>query len=67
VTTVDASGNETPSDKAIARCDEDTVSFTYRDSRDHTRKTMTLGAHEFLRPRSARAPPAAPSAARAIA
>jgi len=36
-------------DKAIAGCHDGRVTFTYRDSRDHTRKRMTLPAHEFLR------------------
>lgn len=36
-------------DKAILHCDDKTVTFAYRDSRDHRRKTMTLAAHEFLR------------------
>jgi hypothetical protein len=36
-------------DKAILHCDDKTVTFAYRDSRDHRRKTMTLDAHEFLR------------------
>jgi len=36
-------------DKAILHCDDKSVTFTYRDSRDHRRKTMTLAAHEFLR------------------
>lgn len=37
------------SDKSIVACDEQRVTFSYRDSRDHTRKHMTLPAHEFLR------------------
>jgi hypothetical protein len=37
------------SDKAIVACDDQTVTFGYRDSRDHQKKTMTLPAHEFLR------------------
>jgi predicted RNA-binding Zn-ribbon protein involved in translation (DUF1610 family) len=37
------------SDKAITACDDRSVSFTYRDSRDGVRKPMTLPAHEFLR------------------
>jgi hypothetical protein len=37
------------SDKAIVACDERAVTFRYRDSRDHRRKTMTLPAFEFLR------------------
>jgi hypothetical protein len=36
-------------DKAILHCNDKTVTFAYRDSRDHRRKTMTLDAHEFLR------------------
>jgi hypothetical protein len=36
-------------DKAILHCDDTSVTFAYRDSRDHRRKTMTLPAHEFLR------------------
>jgi hypothetical protein len=36
-------------DNAIADFDDRTVSFRYRDSRDHQRKTMSLPAHEFLR------------------
>jgi hypothetical protein len=36
-------------DKAILHCDDKSVTFAYRDSRDHRRKTMTLDAHEFLR------------------
>lgn len=36
-------------DKAILQCNNDTVTFAYRDSHDHRRKTMTLAAHEFLR------------------
>jgi hypothetical protein len=36
-------------DKAILHCDDTSVTFAYRDSRNHCRKTMTLGAHEFLR------------------
>jgi hypothetical protein len=35
--------------KAIVGCDDTTVTFTYRDNRDHRRKTMTLPADEFLR------------------
>jgi hypothetical protein len=34
---------------AIVHCDDHTVTFRYRDSRDHRRKTMTLPAHEYLR------------------
>lgn len=37
------------SDKAITACDDRSVSFTYRDSRDRQRKVMTLPAREFLR------------------
>jgi hypothetical protein len=37
------------SDKAIVGCDDQTVTVTYRDSRDHRRKAMTLPADEFLR------------------
>jgi hypothetical protein len=36
-------------DKAIVGCDDNTVSFAYRDSRDQQRKCMTLPAHEFVR------------------
>jgi hypothetical protein len=36
-------------DKAIVGCDDKTVSFAYRDSRDQQRKCMTLPAHEFVR------------------
>ncbi len=36
-------------DKAIVACTDQHVSFDYRDNRDHTRKTMKLPAHEFLR------------------
>lgn len=36
-------------DKAILHCDDKIVTFAYRDSSDHRRKTMTLAAHEFLR------------------
>lgn len=36
-------------DKRILACDDDSVSFTYRDSRDGRRKTMTLSPDEFLR------------------
>jgi hypothetical protein len=36
-------------DKAIAACHDGRVTFTYRDTRDQTRKRMTLPAHEFLR------------------
>jgi len=36
-------------DSAIVRCDDRTVTFRYRDGRDHRRKTMTLSANEFLR------------------
>ena len=37
------------SERALIASDEQTVTFGYRDSRDHQRKTMTLPAHEFLR------------------
>lgn len=37
------------SDKAIATIDHNTVSFCYRDSRDHQLKSMNLHGHEFLR------------------
>jgi hypothetical protein len=37
------------SDKAIAACDDQSVTFLYTDSNDHRRKCMTLPAHEFLR------------------
>ena len=37
------------SDKAITACNERSVSFSYRRSRDGIRKHMTLPAHEFLR------------------
>ena len=37
------------SDEAVAAMDETTVTFTYRDSRDHQRKSMRLPAHEYLR------------------
>jgi hypothetical protein len=36
-------------DKAVATDHDGRVTFTYRDSRDQTRKRMTLPAHEFLR------------------
>jgi hypothetical protein len=36
-------------DKAIIGCEDKTVSFAYRDSRDQQRKCMTLPAHEFVR------------------
>jgi hypothetical protein len=36
-------------DKAIVGCDDNTVSFAYRDSRDQQRKCMRLPAHEFVR------------------
>jgi hypothetical protein len=36
-------------DKAIVACDDHSVTFRYRDSRDHRQKCMTLPAHEFLR------------------
>ncbi len=35
--------------KAIVACDDESVTFTYRDSRDHQKKTMKLPGHEFLR------------------
>ena len=44
-------------DKAILHCDDTSVTFAYRDSRDHRRKTMTLPAHEFLRRFLQRVPP----------
>jgi hypothetical protein len=37
------------SDKAILRCDDDAVAFTYRRSSDGQRRVMTLPAHELLR------------------
>ncbi len=37
------------SDKAIVDCDDHTVTFRYRHSRDHRHRAMTLPAHEFLR------------------
>jgi hypothetical protein len=37
------------SGKAVLACDEQSVTFRYRDSRDHQRKSMTLPAREFLR------------------
>ena len=37
------------SGKAIVACDDDTVTFAYRESRQSTRRTMTLPAREFLR------------------
>jgi hypothetical protein len=45
------------SDKAVVDCDEQTVTFSYRDSRDHRHKRMTLPAHEFLRRFLQHAPP----------
>jgi hypothetical protein len=36
-------------DKSILACTDGDVTFAYRDSQTHQRKTMTLGAHEFLR------------------
>ena len=36
------------SDRAIVACGESTVTFSYRDSRDGQRKTMTLTGQEFL-------------------
>ncbi|XXS91253.1 transposase [Sorangium sp. So ce362] len=37
------------SDQGLVGFDDRTVTFRYRDSRDHRRRTMTLPAHEFLR------------------
>jgi hypothetical protein len=37
------------SDSAILACDDGSVTFGYRDSRERVRKTMTLSGHEFLR------------------
>ncbi len=37
------------SDKAIVRCDDDNVVFTYRRSSDGQRRTMSLPVHELLR------------------
>ncbi|MFO0617336.1 MAG: IS91 family transposase [Polyangiaceae bacterium] len=37
------------SDSSIVGCDDNSVSFGYRDSRDQCRKTMTLSGQEFLR------------------
>ncbi len=37
------------SDKAITACNDNSVSFTYRDSRTQRRQSMTLPPHEFLR------------------
>lgn len=37
------------SDKAILRCDDREVAFTYRRSNDGRRRAMTLPVHEFLR------------------
>jgi DNA-directed RNA polymerase subunit RPC12/RpoP len=37
------------SGKAIVGGDDRTVTFSYRDNRDHRRKAMTLAADEFLR------------------
>jgi hypothetical protein len=37
------------SDKAITACANHSVSFSYRDSSDGHRRSMTLPAHEFLR------------------
>jgi hypothetical protein len=37
------------SDKAITACDDRSVTFTYRRSRDGSRRHMTLHPHEFLR------------------
>jgi hypothetical protein len=36
-------------DGAITSCTDDAVSFRYRDSKTHERKTMTLSPHELLR------------------
>ena len=36
-------------DKAIAHCDDESVSFTYKDSSDGKLETMTLPAYEFVR------------------
>ena len=36
-------------DGAIVACTDHVVTFRYRDSRTHERKTMTLPPHEFLR------------------
>jgi hypothetical protein len=35
--------------RRIRAIDDRTVTFSYKDSRDHRTKTMTLGGHEFLR------------------
>jgi len=45
------------SDKSIVACSDHGVTFNYRDSRDHQRKTMTLPAHEFLRRSLQHVPP----------
>ncbi len=37
------------SDKSIVSSGEHSVTFSYRDSRNGERKTMTVGAHDFLR------------------
>jgi hypothetical protein len=37
------------SERALLALDDRTVTFRYRDSRDHQRKTMTLAGQEFLR------------------
>ena len=37
------------SDQALVALDDRTVTFRYRDSSNHQRKTMVLPAHEFLR------------------
>lgn len=36
-------------DRALVACDDEKVTFRYRDSRDHRSKQMTLRADEFLR------------------
>jgi hypothetical protein len=36
-------------DKAFGAIDDANVTFAYRDSSDHSRKRMTLPAHEFMR------------------
>lgn len=37
------------SDKAITACNDNSVAFTFRDSRSQRRQSMTLPPHEFLR------------------
>jgi 5-methylcytosine-specific restriction endonuclease McrA len=37
------------SDRALIAMDDTTVTFRYRDSRDHRHKVLTLAAHEMLR------------------